>query len=405
MMALAILLIGLAVAVKERGRGNLHKLASELKPKPTTTPTVAIQPGGQDPIVLQRAQITGGTLPEFLSATLLPGRGMNVLQITAFIPDKGEVQLLVSPTLESAAKELTGTGPDANGSASLTMGAPFEVPWAGRIQGSQASAEGSVLTSWQGRMLSLPAQTVNGRMGAIGGLLLKRQADDMSTNVMPDGGQAQAVYQARNFEGHWLSQTEVKTSVLLSSRALEIKVVARNNGSEPEPLGIGWNPRFAIVSGDRANIMLRLPTSLRAERRDDGTDLPTGKLAPVSGTEYDFTQRGGAKLGAKSLDDSFVHLQASLLDNGPVVEIRDTIANFGLRMTVLTSTIKAIRVYAPANEPTISIAPQFNYDDPFGREWPKSENTGMEVLQPGQSVEWKVRLELFQLNSQDVEHL
>jgi hypothetical protein len=41
-------------------------------------------------------------MPEFLSVTLLPGRGMNVLQITAYIPGKGEVNLLASPSIEGA---------------------------------------------------------------------------------------------------------------------------------------------------------------------------------------------------------------------------------------------------------------------------------------------------------------
>ena len=50
----------------------------------------------------ERSQIGGGSRPEFLSATLLPGRGMNVLQITAYLPHKGEVSLLASPTLGDA---------------------------------------------------------------------------------------------------------------------------------------------------------------------------------------------------------------------------------------------------------------------------------------------------------------
>ena len=404
-IALALVLIGLAVAVKERGRGNLHRLAVELKPKPTTTPTVVIQPGGQDPIVLQRAQIAGGILPEFLSATLLPGRGMNVFQITAYIPDRGEVPLLASPTVEVAAKEMSGSGDDANGAASLIMGGAFEVPWANRIDGVAAPGGESVLANWQGKTMSLPILKANGLSGAVGGLLLKRRADDMSTNVMPDGGQAQAVYTAKNFDGHWLSQTEVTTSVLLSSRALEIKVVARNSGTEPEPIGIGWKPQFVIVSGDRAHVVLRLPNSERVERKSDGSGLPTGRILPVTGTEFDFTQRDGANLGSKSLDESFVHLQQGLLDNGPTMEIRDTTAGYGLRLTMLTPTIKELRVAAPEDKPVVSIAPQFNYDDPFGREWPKSEDTGMVELQPGQSVQWKVRLELFPLNAADPEHM
>jgi aldose 1-epimerase len=52
-------------------------------------------------------------------------------------------------------------------------------------------------------------------------------------------------------------------------------------------------------------------------------------------------------------------------------------------------------VKAPADEAMVTIDPHFTYDDPFGQEWPKGEDAGTVVLQPGQSVEWKVRLELF----------
>ena len=49
--------------------------------------------------------------------------------------------------------------------------------------------------------------------------------------------------------------------------------------------------------------------------------------------------------------------------------------------------------------------PQFNYDDPFGHEWAKDEDTGMVVLQPGQSTQWKIRLEIFSLSSTDTTHV
>ncbi len=403
-IALVLLLIGVVVAVKERGRGHLHKLGLELNAKPSISPVATLQPGGQDPIVLQRSHIGGGEVPEFLTATLLPGRGMNVFQITAFVPGKGEVPLLVSPELPLAVKELTGLGEDASGAASLAMGGALEVPWANRLQGAPTPDGQGLLAIWHGETISLPVEARDGKPGAEGGLLLARRSDSTTMHVMPDGGQAEAVYQAGDFGGHWLSNTVVTTSVLLSSKTLEIKVVARNTGTAPEPMGIGWIPRFSIVSGDRAHATLRLPNAQRIEKRSDSTGLPTGKLLPVAGTKYDFTGRTGAKLGAMSLDDSFVHLKPGLLDNGPVLELRDVTGKFGLRMTALTSTIKAFRVSAPANKATVLVAPEFNYDDPLGREWPKDEDTGMAVLQPGQSVQWKVRLELFSLNEPETPH-
>jgi galactose mutarotase-like enzyme len=117
----------------------------------------------------------------------------------------------------------------------------------------------------------------------------------------------------------------------------------------------------------------------------------------VNGTPYDFTGRGGAALGKMDLDDSFVALHRDLMDNSSVAELSDPANDYGIRLTALSPTIKAFRVVAPADADYVSIGPQFNYDDPFGREWSNDADTGMVVLQPGQSTQWEVRLELFSL--------
>ena len=391
MMVVTIALLGLAFGWSAHRQGRFSRLKQELKQEPSMPqPSVTARPGGQDAIVLQRTRLEGQDVPEFLTATLLPGRGMNVLQITAYLPHKGEVSLLASPTLDEAAQLLTG---------SVSMGGGFEAPWANRISGA-ASADGKNLTTaWRERTITLPtAQKVHaGEATALGGLLMERGANAATTNVMPDGGEAQATFDAGDFGGHWVSRTEITTSVQLSSRAMEIKIVARNTGDTPEPMGIGWHPRFAILSGKRGQAALRMPNAMRAEVRNQRSGLPTGKLLPVTGTEYDFTARNGRQLGELSLDDSFVHLRPALLDNGPIAELRDPASGYGLRITAITPAIKAMRVYAPASEKFVSIEPQFNYDDPFGPEWPKDEDTGMVVLQPGQSVQWQVRLEIFPL--------
>jgi galactose mutarotase-like enzyme len=218
---------------------------------------------------------------------------------------------------------------------------------------------------------------------------------------MPDGGEAQATYRSGNFDGHWPSQTEITTTISLSGKALTMKIVARNTGNAAEPMGIGWHPRFAVLSGHRAQMMLRLPDGLRLEVNDRRSGQLSGRLVPVEKTEYDFTDRTGAQLGALNLDDSFVHLKTGLMENGPMAELRDPENDYGLRITAMTSTIKAIRVYAPLDGSYISVEPQSNYDDPFGHQWAKDEDTGIVVLQPGQSMQWKIRLEIFSLSSND----
>jgi aldose 1-epimerase len=399
-LILALLIAGLAFGWRTHRLGQFALLKKQLRAKPKQD--IVFRPGGQDVITLQRTQMVGGGGPEFLSTTLMPGRGMTMLQISAYLPNKGEVNLLASPPLESAAEQLSGTGADAMGTKSLAMGAAIEAPWAGRVYGTRTE-DGGLTAMWRGAHLNLPTGVKDsyGLDGAVaaGGLLLKEPSTTVRTNIMPDGGEATATFRPKDFDGHWLSQTEIDTTVVLSGRAIEMKIVAHNIGDTAEPIGIGWHPRFAILSGHRGQMLLRLPEGLRAEVKDRRTGELSGRLLPVTGTEYDFTGQEGAQLGALNLDDSFVELKRGMMADGPVAELRDPESGYGLRITATSPTIKALRVYAPLDGSYLSIEPQFNYDDPFGHEWAKGVDTGMVVLQPHESTQWRVRLEIFSLDS------
>jgi galactose mutarotase-like enzyme len=397
-LILAAVLLGLATAYRAHMRGNFHKLKVKANMESVRQDAPVLRPGGQEAIVLTRTKMMGDAAPEFLSATLLPGRGMNLLQITADIPGKGEVKLLASGSLEEAAHAMTGAGADANGQASVTMGDAVEVPWADALWGVPAGAGEHMTSLWRGHTLTLPP-TGSGALGAEarGGLMLGEGADSESSETLPDGGTAEAVFHAGDFGGRWLSKTDVTVSAMINSRSMELTVVANNVGDVAEPIGIGWQPRFLIVSGDREQARLRIPGERRAEVRNRGKEQPTGTLVPVAGTPYDFLARDGVKLGKINLDDCFVAMRQNLLDNGPTAELIDPASGYGLRLTALSPTIKAMRVVAPAGANFVSIEPQYNYPDPLGKEWQKDADTGMVTLEPGQSTEWKVRLELFLL--------
>jgi galactose mutarotase-like enzyme len=389
---LACVLAGLTAGYLAHMRGNFHKLKAEMANARQDVPLP--RPGGQEAVSLMRTRLMGDATPEFLSVTMLPGRGMNVLQISAYLPGKGEVNLLASPSIEDAEKTMTGTGDDADGRASVTMGGAFEAPWAGHIWGTPSPGGGRITTSWQGHTITLPATA-----GAVArdGLMLAEPSDSVQTAALPDGGDAEAVFHAGDFGAHWPSKTDVTITVLLGSRSIDLTMTARNTGDEPEPIGLGWSPRFAILDGKRQQVRLRIPGEMRAELRNRDKEIPTGELLAVSSTPYDFTPHSGARLGTLDLDDCFVALHQDLLDSGPIAEFSDPGSNYALRLTALSPTIKAMRVVAPANADFVSIGPQFNYPNPFGKEWRADADTGMVVLEPGQSTQWKVRLELFSL--------
>jgi len=380
-LTLALLATGLLVAYREQGRGNLHRIKAKIAP--TQQSTAKDWPGGQEAIKLTRARQLDGSVPEFLSVTMLPGRGMNILQISAYIPGKGVVNLLASPAVEDATQAMSGVGADTGGQASETMGGAFELPWAGPTPTSATA-------TWQGHALSLPVAESQG------GLMLAEAADSVSTAAVLDGGEARAIFHARDFGRQWPSETDVNVNVLLGNQWIELTVVAHNVGNTPEPIGIGWHPRFAIAGGNRAQVRLRVPATMRQEMRPGGRTA-TGRLIPLAGTEYNFDRDGGVALGTISLDDLFVALHSEPLRNGPTAELIDPAGDYGLRLIALTPAIRAMRVVAPREGNFVTIEPQFNRVDPFGHEWGEGSESGMGVLEPGQSTQWRVRLELFSL--------
>jgi aldose 1-epimerase len=321
---------------------------------------------------------------------------MNVLQITAFIPGRGEVKLLASPSIDDAATMMMGSGTDAGGQASLAMGGAIETPWAGDLSETTGKSR---RIEWRGQPIPLIAANA-GAVGTElkGGLLLAAASETADSEALPDGGTAHALFHEGDFGGRWASKTDVNVNALLSSHAIELTVIATNVGDVAEPLGIGWSPRFAIAGGERGQMRVRIPADNRVEIRDRANGQPTGKLIPVEGTVYDFSMSGGVSLGARAFDDSFVGLKQKLLDNGPSAELINPAGGYGLKLTAMSPTIRAMRVVGPENGDFISIHTQYNLPDPFGKEWGDDTNTGMVMLQPGQSTEWKVRLELYALS-------
>jgi len=59
--------------------------------------------------------------------------------------------------------------------------------------------------------------------------------------------------------------------------------------------------------------------------------------------------------------------------------------------------IKTIQVYSPPTVKFAVVEEQFNFADPFGKEW-HGMNTGMVTLKPGQSVTWHVQLQMSELH-------
>jgi galactose mutarotase-like enzyme len=324
---------------------------------------------------------------------------MNLLQLTALIPGHGELPILVSPPLDEVESMLTGAGPDANGALSATMGGAFLVPWAGHLLGKPAPTPGILQTLWLGQRLTFPASAPGSSLSTLG-LLLNRGADSTHNDVILDGQSVEAIFHPGTFSGNWPSPGSVHVLAEMSGHTMDLTVTVQNTGSIPIPVGVGWLPYFSIASQNREKATLSLPSSTRLET-NRSTSIPTGRMLPVSGTPLDFSPARGVPLGHRGIDDTFVHLTPGVLANGPVVELRDTVYGYGIRISPLTGNIKALRVIAPSDKPWVAIGPYTNFDDPLGSQWETSEGSGIATVQPGDTLQWKVRVEIFTFTAGD----
>jgi galactose mutarotase-like enzyme len=348
--------------------------------------------GGQKIVTLTRT--AGGAKPEFSSVTLLPGRGMEILQVTANFPGKGNVDVLASPDLPAAAKMLDQDD-DSFGDFGYRLGAAFLVPYPNRIRG-RLSADGKTLaTEWQGHALTLPANNIGHNPGAerhaMHGLILKSKTEGVSVKDVPGGQQVTGVIHAGNFGGHWFSKTDLVVTITLTADAVDASIVAKNVGGEAEPIAIGWHPYFNLPSGDRTQVRLHIPGSSLAEVDNYDNVFPTGKIVPVKG-QYDLRSPGGVPLAKNFYDDNWSDL--ALKGGAATVQIIDPAAKYGVRIEGLSPEIKTIQAYAPPTAKFVAVEHQFNFADPFGKEW-GSKDTGMVTLKPGQSTRWHVRLRVF----------
>jgi aldose 1-epimerase len=350
--------------------------------------------GGEKIVTLTRTP-TSTTKPEFTSVTVLPGRGMEVLQITANFPGKGSIDVLASPSLADA-KKMLDVDDTENGDLGYRLGSAFLVPYPNRIRG-KLSADGKTLTTeWQGHSITLPANNIGSKPGAerhaMHGLILKSKTDAVEVNKIAGGEEVAGVIHAGDFGGHWLSKTQLVVTIRLTAEAVDATIEARNVGTEDEPMAIGWHPYMNLPSGDRSQARVRIPAEKLAEV--DGYDnvFPTGKILPVEGTRFDLRAAGGTPLGTFFFDDNWSHIDWQ--GHAATVQVLDPAAHYGVDIVGLSPEIKTIQMYAPPTKQFVAIEHQFNFADPFGKEW-NGMDTGMVTLKPGQSTKWHVRLHVY----------
>ena len=349
--------------------------------------------GGEKLVVLSRKPVSK-TQPEFTGVTVMPGRGMELLYVTANFPGKGKVNVLYAPDEATAAKMLNEKDDDF-GDLGYRLGAAMLCPYPNRIIGKLAPDGKTLTTTWEGRTITLPANNVGSLPGAqrhaMHGLILKAKATDIHVKKIPGGEEVTGTIHDA-FKGRWFSKTDLFITISLTAHAIDVTNTARNVGTQSEPISIGWHPYFAFPSGGHAQVRVHIPGSMMAQVNNYDSVFPTGKLLPVAGTQYDFRAPAGAPLDDHYYDDNWSQLQR---ENGVVVvRVVDPKAQYGVQIDGISPEIRTIQMYSPPTAKFAAIEDQYNFADPFGKEW-HGMDTGMVTLKPGQSTKWHVRLKVF----------
>ena len=353
--------------------------------------TEALRIGGE-PVVRLTAQDAPATGPAFLEASVLPGRGMMLLQAKLRLPSGQVVDAIAAPEPHAAARVLDGGPEDFAGDKSFSFGGAILAPYANRIRGRPVEGAREIETEVAGRTVRLPrnwgGKAAGAEQYAMHGLILDARVPWRQAAPSRVTGRLEAA----DFGGRWPGRAALDFDWRLERGGLSLRVSAANIGTGPLPMGLGWHPYFALPSGERRQARLWMPARSRTVVGNYDEVLPTGEIEAVAGGPYDFRASGGRALGETYLDDCFTDLERAA--GNAMAEIRDPASGFGLRLASASPQVRAMQVYAPPDKAFIVVEPQFNLADPYGPEW-RGRDTGMALIPPGGSVAYDARLTAF----------
>ncbi len=332
---IVVALLVFAVVWRAHQKATFHQLTSPAAMQMPTPATV----GGVEPIKLTRLPLEHSLVPEFSSVTLLPGLGMQVLQVDVTLAGGQTYRLLEGPTIEGAA----GMPPAA------VDAAPFHL------------------------MLSPAGQDA----GATTDVIATNSATDVVNRTEADGGEATGTFAVLNAAGRQTG-VEAKVDAELTGRSLDLTVRVHNNALSSREFSLTWSPHFAAPGGSLSQFLLTVPS----------TDVSSaaGKQS-VKGTPSDFSARDGRALTDSDTDLTYVDLQRQEVREGPSVRLVNRRNGVVLRVAIISPTVRSVRVRTDSAAHTLMLS--------FGTR----NGTENEMLQAGESAEWHVRLDLSALKT------
>ncbi len=329
-------LLAFSVLWRAHQRAAFHQLTTPQITQVATTP----QPGGQEPATISRVARPAASIPEFVGATILPGLGMQVLQLAVSVPGHGVQNLLAAPTVTEIA-DTPSLKPDA---------APFHLT------------------------LSAPGQFGGNRTD----LIAESGATGVSNRTEANGGEVTGTFSVVDATGQ-ATGVEAKVDSTLTGRSFDVEVRLRNNALVGQEYALDWSPKFRADGGDLSRFLLSIPATARVSG--------SGTL-PVEGSPFDFSGPSGKHVPNVDFDETYVALRRETVGEGPVVRLTDLQRGIALRIVLLSPSIRSVRAHADATTHALMLS--FGTDDGLQRT----------ALQAGESADWRVRIDVLPLGEE-----
>ena len=355
--------------------------------------------GGQPTIKLHAPFTEDQKHPAIVGAAILPGRGMNIFQLQAFLPGHGLFNMLASIPLAEAADYFSDSDDDSLGNRSFMVGGAILLPFAGRIRGNGFSQGGVITVSILNKAVTIPANWSSGGNShrekvAHHGLILKRGMHSIHTGSDTSQAFVEARFNAEDYGCGWPGNALHTITGTLTESGFDLSVNTKNTGREQLPVSTGWHPYFTLPSQNREKMELSLNANSRLEVNNYDDVFPTGGIIPIRNTKHDFVSNGGKTLGSMYLDDCYVDLQKNGIHE-TVTTLYDPSSNYGLNVSA-NHVVNAVQIYAPTDKSFVAIEPQMNLPDPFNRSVWGERDTGMKILKENEETTYSVRVSLFQ---------
>ncbi|MGI4854844.1 MAG: hypothetical protein ACRYF4_12455 [Janthinobacterium lividum] len=228
------------------------------------------------------------------------------------------------------------------------------------LSGANFSAQ---VSSREGSHWSAPVELIAGRA-----------AVQQDTTSMPGGTRSEASFSPDvSNASHLVVHTGVatKVSVSLTNRGLELAASARNVSNEARAVTLTWQPALLTTQAGMRFMFVTPPTQ----------------------ASHTANRSTAEQLGVRDFDQVFTSLSHSYLSAGPEIRLRNQADGYTLRLTALTPAIRSLRVQASAKGSAVAVT--------FSTATDSKGEGSQTTLAPGQSVEWRVRMDALQ-NTSDV---